>query len=47
MDDQTLQPQLTLDPQDAAQPPQLTLDPAAPTPATPAEKSEIPPAELG
>lgn len=46
MDDQTLQPQLTLDPQDAAQPPQLTLDPAAPTPATPAEKSEIPPAKL-
>ena len=33
MDDQTLQPQ-------------LTLDPAAPTPATPAEKSEIPPAKL-
>ena len=46
MDDQTLQPQLTLAPQDAAQPPQLTLDPAAPTPATPAEKSEIPPAKL-
>ena len=46
MDDQTLQPQLTLDPQDAAQPPQLTLDPAAPTPATPAEKPEIPPAKL-
>lgn len=33
MDDQTLQPQ-------------LTLDPAAPTPATPAEKPEIPPAKL-
>ena len=46
MDDQTLQPQLTLDPQDAAQPPQLTLDPAASTPATPAEKPEIPPAKL-
>lgn len=38
MDEQTLQPQLTLDPQDAAQ---LTLDPAAP-----AEKPEIPPAKL-
>ena len=46
MDDRTLQPELTLDPRNAAQPPVLTLDPAAGTPATPAEKPEVPPAKL-
>ena len=46
MDDRTLQPELTLDPRTAAQPPVLTLDPAAGTPATPAEKPEVPPAKL-